>query len=480
MRYLIFYCYYEKSKDSQNNLQYFLNNGIYDEYDYVFILNNACGITIQSKNNITIVKRQHVGNDFHAYAHIINCINNLQEYDYFFFINSNVCGPFLPKYCNNKLKWTDIYTDLLKNNVKLVGSSIIISNTHNEKTIDFRTRYNYLLPYAYVNIDTFALDKEGFEFVKEKIFSQQIPDVPDILMSQMILRRGWNISCCLPEYQNIDYKFLKFDINNTSIDGDPNHLNAYFGNTLHKYELIFTKKSVQVLKPKNTNILVNILYHDQASLEECTHMKKYNWVNLAFLETTKYFESNYIHEFKKTVDSWKNYDYVGMITYSFRTKFCNYDIQNLANLHHDCDAITLNNYTSLPLVKHGEFCHPNFVPIWTQTLKLLGYTESQYMSQAIPTFVNNYWIVKPTILIEYIQFFDKIINIFETNDDIKKLLYEDSKYIGNVSKEKLLLITGKPYYAHHPFMMERFICFFLWINNYKVYYANQKIDKLLD
>lgn len=478
MRNLIFYCYYEKTKECQNNLQYFIDNAIYEEYDYVFILNGGTGITITAQKNITIVKRQNIGTDFHAYAHIINAITNLNDYDNFFFVNSNVCGPFIPKYSN--MKWTDAYINLLKDNVKLVGSTIIIPNTYTEKTIDFRTKYNFMLPYTYVNTDIFALNKEGFQLMKDKILTQ-VPDLPDILLTQLILKQGWNISCLIPEYQNIDYRTLKHDINNTSINGDPNFENAYFGNTFHKYELIFTKKSLYVRKPVNSNIKMHILYHDDRSLDICKYMEKYNWVNLTYIKSTIYFESNFILELKQRANEWKNLDFIGIMTYGFKQKYCNYDIQHIANLHSDCDVITLNNYPMLPLVKHGEFCHPNFVKIWTNLLSLLGYNDTQILNQSIPVFINNYWLAKPAVLIEYILFFEKVINIFETNTTIKEWLYEDAKYVtGTVPLDKLIEISGKPYYTHHAFVLERLPCFFFWVKGYKIYHANQKIDQLLD
>ena len=86
----------------------------------------------------------------------------------------------------------------------------------------------------------FLLDKNLFENNNYNNYVEFIA-IKEILMSQLVLKNNWNISCIIPEYQNIDYRLLKNDINLSSINGDPNFSNACFNRTIHPYENIFIK-----------------------------------------------------------------------------------------------------------------------------------------------------------------------------------------------------------------------------------------------
>jgi hypothetical protein len=103
----------------------------------------------------------------------------------------------------------------------------------------------------------FAMTQECLKFlISSKLFENndyknyvEFIAIKEILMSQLVLKNNWNISCIIPEYQNIDYRTLKNDVNFTSINGDPNFTNACFGRTIHPYESIFIKI--------NRNICIN-------------------------------------------------------------------------------------------------------------------------------------------------------------------------------------------------------------------------------
>ena len=63
----------------------------------------------------------------------------------------------------------------------------------------------------------------------------------ELLMSHLILRRGWNISCLLPKYQGLDYRTLSVDPNPTSSGGDALFKDAYFGVSVLPSEGLFVK-----------------------------------------------------------------------------------------------------------------------------------------------------------------------------------------------------------------------------------------------
>jgi hypothetical protein len=95
----------------------------------------------------------------------------------------------------------------------------------------------------------FAMTRECLEFlIFSKLFSNndynnwsEFIAIKEILMSQLVLKNNWNISCIIPEYQNIDYRLLNNDFNFSSDHGDPNYSNCCFGRTVHPYESIFIK-----------------------------------------------------------------------------------------------------------------------------------------------------------------------------------------------------------------------------------------------
>ena len=117
------YAYYEKTDSYKSNLEYFLKNAILDNVDYYIIINGNSTINIPSKFNIIVYKRPNIGFDFGAYSYAVSKINKI--YDYYFFLNTSVCGPYLR---NNDKPWTSYFLDLFNKNLKtkLVGTTINI------------------------------------------------------------------------------------------------------------------------------------------------------------------------------------------------------------------------------------------------------------------------------------------------------------------------------------------------------------------
>ena len=52
--YVCIFAYYEKNDTYKENLNYFINNGIYDNIDYFIIINGNCTIDIPKKQNINV------------------------------------------------------------------------------------------------------------------------------------------------------------------------------------------------------------------------------------------------------------------------------------------------------------------------------------------------------------------------------------------------------------------------------------------
>ena len=120
-----FYAYYEKDDLYKKNFEYFLKNGILDNVDYYIILNGDCSVAINNSPNINILKRKNKGYDFGAYSYAIKQLKKI--YNYYFFLNTSVRGPYLNNHYTSNKNWTDYFIDLFnKKDIKIVGTSINI------------------------------------------------------------------------------------------------------------------------------------------------------------------------------------------------------------------------------------------------------------------------------------------------------------------------------------------------------------------
>jgi hypothetical protein len=247
------YAYYEKDNLYKQNFEYFLINGILNNVDYYIIINGKCTVKIPVRDNIKIYERENKGYDFGAYSHAIKQINKINKsYDYYFFLNTSVCGPYLK---NSNTPWTYYFLKLFnKKNVKLVGTSINIFNYNKFSNYDLVKLYNKEPPFTHVQSMFFCMDNEYFNYLINKDFFNEddlnnAPNISYIIahkefgLSQHALNNNWNINCILPKYKNIDYINLKNDINSTSNNGDAYYPGSYFGKTIDKYDVIFYKNN---------------------------------------------------------------------------------------------------------------------------------------------------------------------------------------------------------------------------------------------
>lgn len=253
---LVIYSYYQKNDEYVKNFEFFLKFGIYPDIDYIFCINGReCSITIPNLPNIKIIERDNIGFDFGSYYDALKTID-INAYKYFFFINTSVRGPFLPDNIRSNIKWTQPFIELLKGDVKLVGTSINVLNFNNNTNNDFITQMSkhiielgYKPPFPHVQSQMFLLDNESLNYLlSENLFNYSIDNdfvktiaLREVLMSLLILKSGWNINCILEKYRNIDYRTIKDDINPTSATGDPYYPGAYFGNSIKPYDVIFIK-----------------------------------------------------------------------------------------------------------------------------------------------------------------------------------------------------------------------------------------------
>jgi hypothetical protein len=250
----VVYHYCETGDIAKENLEFFLRCGYDKKIDYLIIIAGGTTVNLPVVDNIRYIFVRNSQFDFGGIAYALNSrILQVERYKYFIFVNSSVRGPFLPRY--HRGTWAETFVRMIAGDVKLAGSTINILSSSSPFSYAFKRAYGFSEPFSHVQSMTFVMDQPTLRFlVQLGFFEREIGSTKDdaiihyeILLSQLILKNGWNISCLLPEYQRIDYRRSHNDINPTSVQGDPCFGSAYFGRSLHPFETIFVKSNRNII-----------------------------------------------------------------------------------------------------------------------------------------------------------------------------------------------------------------------------------------
>lgn len=239
---IIIYTYYQ-SPSSDYNLDFYcraeLANNINNESrDYIIVVNGYTYnklIHIPNASNITVLSRENVGYDFGGHNAALEYIDNKgKTYDYYFFMNSGVCGPFTT-YLSDSEDWTDRFISKINDTVKLVGTTIVC------------------LPYEdaggygpKVEGFFFMTDSIGLRILKQKntIFCNHPTKYSAIVngeygLSNCILDAGYSLDCMLKMYEGVDWRdSANYSKNNNR---HPSRNGSFYGKSIHPYEVIFHK-----------------------------------------------------------------------------------------------------------------------------------------------------------------------------------------------------------------------------------------------
>jgi hypothetical protein len=194
-------------------------------------------------------------------------------------------------------------------------------------------------------------------------------------------------------------------------------------------------------------------------------MNVYKWMIPYKLNSTLHFENEII--LNMDIDMSKKY--VGQVTYNLARDKC--DIFKHINIE---KLLTLTN-TDVVTLYHNPYDRLNqlnstFINIWTILLKKLLPNDIDVVSDSIQLFYCNYWFAKPEIMKDYQEFLRKAVILLEEDPEV----YGDYGHISqsNIPKERLVQISGKPYYTYHSFILERLPCIFFWYKGYSIRHGN--------
>lgn len=243
---LVVYHFFENSNYVEN-FQHFMLFGYSKEHDYCILIAGEATIPLPRASNIYYIKVENINNDYGGYCQLFSDhLADIDQYNYYLFINSSVRGPFLLP--ESKETWIEKYLQKLDGNVGLVGGSICILSPDNGHSINYRKRWGgdsathvQTMSYA-MHKDTLRyLIESGFYNKRPKLAKQVVIEDYEIRLSQLVLQKGLDLKCLLPEYNKLSYLAPHQDINLRSAWGDPCPINAYFGRTLSPFEAIFVK-----------------------------------------------------------------------------------------------------------------------------------------------------------------------------------------------------------------------------------------------
>ena len=190
----VFHIYNDRVKN-------FIENCIfYDEnVDFIIISNDTNNI-FKVPDYVKTLLRENIGYDFGGWSDALLTDNLYENYDNFIFVNSSVIGPFIPSYYKDK--WTDIYINGLKNNIKLFGSTInTIGDPLNKSHVQSfifsmdKTTLKYL-----INCEIFSITNYAKTF-HDAIWKKEV------LMSRKIIENNWNIGSLFSYYKDVDFTF---------------------------------------------------------------------------------------------------------------------------------------------------------------------------------------------------------------------------------------------------------------------------------
>ena len=237
----IFYCHSPDagSQIHKENYQCFLKHAWPeardDETFFVCILHNVdknFGCNWLSKNTV-VFRRPNIGLDFGAYCDGLH-FTGLDQVDIkeerklsLFFMNDTVFGPTFPWWIKPRPKWTELFQNMLNDQVKLAGMTIN----------PYRGR-------PHVQSMLMVTDQIGLALaMKAKVFARRIDkeeiiDVCEVGFSSAILQGGFNIDCAAELLHGYDYR-LPANIPTEFTDVTFN--DKYGGFSIHPLETVFSK-----------------------------------------------------------------------------------------------------------------------------------------------------------------------------------------------------------------------------------------------
>uniref|UniRef100_A0A6C0AGI0 Uncharacterized protein n=1 Tax=viral metagenome TaxID=1070528 RepID=A0A6C0AGI0_9ZZZZ len=240
-KFLVIY-FYEEIKNyqkNQSNLSFFIRHALNEKnwmnlnIEYLFILNTFCEVLIPNKKNIYILENKNtsyfegLSNGIKYIEQKFSLKNISEKYNYIFFMNSTISGPFIEK--NPENHWLLPYYKKIKQENSVVCSNIITSLPEsdlggpglriscynfllkiNEKII------NILMNEKIINKHELSKNTCNINIYENTIFGKKRDKIDEALtgeygLSRILLKNIYTLSCLL--YDPVDYQ-KNYNLNN--------------------------------------------------------------------------------------------------------------------------------------------------------------------------------------------------------------------------------------------------------------------------
>jgi hypothetical protein len=226
---LIVYAYYE-TDDARRNLGFFCKHAVspYRDRQHVVVVNGACSIEdqIPRLENVRVLKRDNRGFDFGAWAHALREVQ-VDQFDFFFLLNSSVTGPFMPTYQDSS-RWPEMFLSMLSDRVKLAGITINVFRgdpiVQSMFLVTDRVGINLLIRNGIFTNNDGDATKETVIFNRE------------VRASQLVLNEGFHVD-------SLDLPHMKRALQPLKRDtlGDIIQPGSYYGHTIEPLDSCFFK-----------------------------------------------------------------------------------------------------------------------------------------------------------------------------------------------------------------------------------------------
>lgn len=115
---LVLYAFFD-TEAARRNLMFFLEHGLHDEVDILFVLNGETDAEslLPRAGNIRYVKRSNECYDLGAFAEVLTTNDLYTKYKKYILMNSSLRGPFVPYWSDNC--WSERYLSKLTDKIKV-------------------------------------------------------------------------------------------------------------------------------------------------------------------------------------------------------------------------------------------------------------------------------------------------------------------------------------------------------------------------
>lgn len=242
---LILYAYHETDNAKENAL-FFINHGLHDGADFMFVINGESTIKehIPTADHITVVERSNDCYDLGAYGEVLTANNSrlVTKYSRFILMNASIRGPFLPTWSSDC--WSEAYLNKVTDTNKLVGMS-----------------FNCRAPGGpHVQSMIMATDRIGIKILTRDVINRCFQGWDDAVNGEMnitkaIRKEGYSVTAFMTAFSSDE------NYPDTCEHGDILWNDRYYETNIHPYEMMFQKANRDIY-PKQLKMLTE--WHDKA------------------------------------------------------------------------------------------------------------------------------------------------------------------------------------------------------------------------